>query len=342
LAADINKISAESATVSRATVTLTNEVRLETALTVPAGVTLDLTKETLQLSDSAVLIVNGTVNAKAEGVNVDSAAASPATINGSGTIRLASKGCLLGIWEGKKLILDGVTLVGLKDNSNSLVEVDIGGEFVLQSGTITGNSCISGDWAGGGGVGVSEGTFTMEGGAISDNSASGGNGSTGGGVAIWGGIFIMKGGSISGNSATGGTGEDAEGAGGGGVFVSGNSEGTTFTMEGGTISGNSVTGKWYGVGGGVWVERSATFTMEGGMISDNSVSATNTEDDAHAAFGDPLPAGVWGGAGSGVYVDDNGTAKWGTGGTYTKGGVSQTGGADIGSTDDTLIAAPAK
>jgi hypothetical protein len=37
-----------------------------------------------------------------------------------------------------------------------------------------------------------------------------------------------------------------------------------------------------------------------------------------------------------------GTAKWGTGGTYTKGGVSQTGGSDIGTTADTLIAVPGK
>jgi hypothetical protein len=38
------------------------------------------------------------------------------------------------------------------------------------------------------------------------------------------------------------------------------------------------------------------------------------------------------------------TAKWGMGGTYTKGGVSQTGGSDIlrsdRGTDDTLIAVP--
>jgi hypothetical protein len=33
--------------------------------------------------------------------------------------------------------------------------------------------------------------------------------------------------------------------------------------------------------------------------------------------------------------------KWGTGGTYTKGGVAQTGGSDIGRTNDTLIAIPA-
>jgi hypothetical protein len=32
------------------------------------------------------------------------------------------------------------------------------------------------------------------------------------------------------------------------------------------------------------------------------------------------------------------SAKWGTGGTYTNGGVGQTG--DSGGTDDTLIAAP--
>jgi hypothetical protein len=41
-------------------------------------------------------------------------------------------------------------------------------------------------------------------------------------------------------------------------------------------------------------------------------------------------------------VDRSSTAKWGMGGTYTKGGVSQTGGSNIASTDDTLIAIPAR
>jgi hypothetical protein len=141
LAVDLNAIKAESAVVEGATVRLTDEVRLTSSLTVPAGVTLDLTKEGLELGDNAVFTVNGTVRAKDEGVKIDSAAANPVVINGSGTIRLNSKGRLLGIWEGRKLTLDGVTLVGLKDNDNALVEVYEGGELILKSGNITGNTC---------------------------------------------------------------------------------------------------------------------------------------------------------------------------------------------------------
>jgi Flp pilus assembly protein TadG len=88
LAADLNAIEEGKATVSGDTVTLIGDVRIENAaLTVPLGVTLDLTKETLQLADNAAL----TVNARAEGVNIDSAAVNPAAINGSGTITLKSK-----------------------------------------------------------------------------------------------------------------------------------------------------------------------------------------------------------------------------------------------------------
>jgi hypothetical protein len=39
-------------------------------------------------------------------------------------------------------------------------------------------------------------------------------------------------------------------------------------------------------------------------------------------------------------VSLNRAAKWGAGGAYTKGGASRTGGSDIGSTNETLIAAP--
>jgi hypothetical protein len=45
LASDINVIEAGKAVVNGATVTLTGEVRVEKDLTVPEGVTLDLTKE---------------------------------------------------------------------------------------------------------------------------------------------------------------------------------------------------------------------------------------------------------------------------------------------------------
>lgn len=281
LAADLNALKEGSATVSGDMVTLTGGVRLEnTVLIVSSGVTLDLTKETLRLANNATLAVNGTVNAKAEGVTIDSMATNPAAINGSGTIYLKSNGSLLYIGSEKKLTLDGVTLVGMKDNNDVLVQV-IGGEFVLKSGKITGNTHIGDHFGEGGGVKVSRGgTFTMEGGEISGNVADGKTGGAGGGAQV---LF---------------------------------EPGTVFTMKGGTISGNSASR-----GGGVSVA-GGTFILEGGTISGNTAADPNSAELLSSAL--------------------RGSAKWGIGGTYTKGGVSQTGGSEITSTNDTLIAIPAK
>jgi hypothetical protein len=312
LAADINAIEAGKATVSGDAVTLTGGMRLEnTALTVPSGVTLDLTRETLQLGNGATLTVNGTVNAKAEGINIDSAAASPATINGSGTISLQSKGRLLNIEGNKKLILDGVTLVGLPDNSDTLVRTE-GGEFVLKSGTITGNTIVTTGGTPGGGVTINGdlGVFTMTGGEISGNNAQ-----EAGGVAISRGTFIMEDGIILGN--TGGY--------MGGVSIG---HGATFIMEGGAIFGNTAEDF-----GGVGIVN-GTFTLKGGRIQGS------TDSDSFAKNTGKYSAAL--------RVMNNSTAKWDMGGTYTKGGVSQTGGTDIvqldvkgfGGTDDTLIAVP--
>jgi hypothetical protein len=341
LAADLNAIKAGSATVEGATVRLSDEVYLTTGLTVPAEVTLDLTKEALKLGDNATFTVDGTVDAKAEGINVDSAAANPAVINGNGTIHLKSKGRLLGIWEGRKLTLDGVTMTGLADNNASLVEVGEGGELVIKGGAITGNANVDEENRGGGVlVGWKNATFTMLGGTISGNSVRTGNG---GGVYVngEGTIFTMSGGKISGNKSI----NDGEwGGSGGGVAVEGQA---TFTMTGGTISSNTATGAGGGVvvdhnsvftmrggtilgnttefGGGVFVHNGSTFTMEGGTIYGSSEGANANTAQAGAALR------VLGGS----------TVKWGTGGAYTKGGVSQTGGTDIGDSDDTLIAIPA-
>jgi hypothetical protein len=365
LASDINALEAGKATVSGDTVTLTGGVRLENiALTVPSGVTLDLTKETLQLGNGATLTVNGTVNVKAEGINIDSAAASPATINGSGTIYLKSKGRLLGIWEGRKLTLDGVTLVGLPDNDKPVVEMGDGGEFVLKSGAITGNTRTGSDIVSGGGVAVWQGTFTMEGGTISGNTAKGSRGANGGGVQIGeNSVFTMSGGTISGNVADGG-----EFANAGGVMASGNA---TFTMSGGTVSDNSAKR-----GGGVAVAGSA-FTMSGGTISDNTatedggggVSLFNADGKGGGTFimeGGVIAGNRAGNGGGGVDVkesaftlkggriqggtDSDGfsantggeswwaqalavwrsTAKWGTGGAYTMVGYIDSDGDTIG------------
>ena len=72
--------------------------------------------------------------------------------------------------------------------------------------------------------------------------------------------------------------------------------------------------------------------MEGGMVYGNAAS---------------LPAGTNASLANSandhvsLHIDSREfTAKWGTGGTYTKGGASQTAGSSIGITDDTLIATP--
>jgi hypothetical protein len=100
-------------------------------------------------------------------------------------------------------------------------------------------------------------------------------------------------------------------------------------MEGGVISGNIVTEQ----GGGVQIYQS-TFTLKGGTIYGNNAddNANETRDDR----GVPVT-----GSGAAFEISGGVPAKWGTGGTYTKGGVAQTGGSDIGTTDDTLIAIPA-
>jgi len=382
----------DTITLTGDTVKLTSDFRVEKAFVVPEGVTLDLTGGGgLWLTDGITLTVNGTVNAPSNKIGIDNQSGHSATINGSGTIYLKSKGSLLNIWgggKGQKITLDGVTLVGLKDNNSPLIEVNNGGEFVMKSGVITENIFNHGDWADGGGVKVIKATFTMNGGEISGNVAKGNRGGSGGGVNIgegsvftmtdgtisgntctgddwpggggvnvWKAIFTMSGGEISGNAVKGGRGSN-----GGGVSIS---EGSLFTMSGGTITSNSTNG----FGGGVNVGDGAIFTMQGGTISGNTGernggvwiqnrSAFIMEGGTIYGKVDSLPArtdaslansnngGDWG-VSLGMY--NNSTVKWGTGGTYTKGGVLQTGGSDIapsrlnngnGITDDTLIAIP--
>jgi hypothetical protein len=325
-------------------------VYLTTNLTVPTGVTLDLTADgaKFELHNGAVLTVDGTVNASGHGdqgkgwveggLRIGDGVTA---INGNGTIRLQSKGCLLNIGSDKSkrhLTLDGVTLVGLEDNDQALVQVGEGGELAMKSGAITGNERIGDS---GGGVNVWKSVFRMEGGEISGNTAQNGSGGEGGGVLVSGGsVFTMTGGAISGNTArlNGGGGVDIKGTftmkggeissntakevGGARVYMNG-----TFTMEGGTISANTARNE----GGGVSVNES-TFTMEGGTIY-GKAGILPVGTDAS------LANSARGGASLDVYES---TAKWGSGGIYTIGGVSQAGSSDIGISDETLIATPAK
>jgi hypothetical protein len=292
-----------------------------------------------------------------------------AVINGSGTIKLTSKGRLLNIGSDRakrQLTLDGVTLAGLPDNDHPLVGIHENGALILKSGAITGNTYNSNEWANGGGVEVHKGTFTMEGGAISGNSVNGKEGSEGGGVNIGeASVFTMSGGEISGNSAKSTAGRYTNGGGvkvdkgtftmsggaitdntataavtgmGGGVRI----DESVFTMSGGEISGNTAKGGTGAAGGGIYIGPKSTFIMEGGTVYG---SVGNLPDGADKSLANI----VLGRGGVTLHLFE-GTAKWGTGGAYTKGGIPQTGGSDIvqvdefiaGSTGDTLIAIPAK
>jgi hypothetical protein len=108
-------------------------------------------------------------------------------------------------------------------------------------------------------------------------------------------------------------------------------------MEGGAIFGNSTTSPIdRATSGGVDV-RYATFILKGGRIQgsvDSDGFAKNV-----GAYKNSVALSVY-----------DSTAKWGTGGTYTRGGIPQTGGSDIvpieadsgSGTNDTLIAVPAQ
>jgi hypothetical protein len=107
-------------------------------------------------------------------------------------------------------------------------------------------------------------------------------------------------------------------------------ENSKFILKSGVITGNTYNHNDGAGGGGVYVWR-GTFTMEGGTIYGN---VDNLPAGMDASLANSARQGV------SLHVED-GTAKWGTGGTYTKGGASQPDGSDIGTTDDTLIAIPA-
>jgi hypothetical protein len=126
------------------------------------------------------------------------------------------------IWgEGGIFTMNGGTISG--NTGGEAGGVSMYGTFIMNDGTISNNTANSY-----GGMLVL-GTFTMNGGIISGNTANG----TAGGVGV-NGTFDMKGGTISGNTA------QANGASGGGVYVSHSSDKSmigVFSKTGGTIIG---------------------------------------------------------------------------------------------------------
>ncbi|MCL2808471.1 MAG: hypothetical protein FWD24_00235 [Treponema sp.] len=172
---------------------------------------------------------------------------------------------------GSFYMTDGVTL---KDNKRltgegGAVVVTNEGHFLMDGGTIIGNSAVNG-----GGVKVDSGFFEMFGGTITGNTVS----YNGGGVSFYSGsnigYFNMLGGTITGNTAghDGGgisvvgfnlylnsgniTGNNA--ANGGGVSLLGG----FLIMDGGVISGNNATSN----GGGFYIDNSATLNIRNGIV----------------------------------------------------------------------------
>lgn len=162
---------------------------------------------------------------------------------------------------GKVLLIMGT--LKLIDNSTSssgkltggnrgCVEVQTGGSFLMDNGTISGNGGYSG-----GAVFLSGGTFTMNGGTISNNTFFGNSG-TAAGVYMSSTNndigFTMNGGSITDTFTT--TNQHTCGV---------NNTNGTFTMNGGTISGND-----YGV------YPPNKFIMTGGTIEENDIGVQST------------------------------------------------------------------
>ena len=178
------------------------------------------------------------------------------------------------------LNLNGHIISGNSENGNSVITIQEGRTLTLtdssetKTGKITGGQGTTGNYGKtyGGGV-YNKGTFVMQGGTISGNTANNG------GAVYNTGSFEMSGGEISNNSSnsntcggvfnagtfnmTGGKISNNTGDQGGGVRNAG-----TFTMTGGEITGNTSDSG----GGGVYVD-TGTFTMTGGEIKNNTASS---------------------------------------------------------------------
>jgi hypothetical protein len=144
---------------------------------------------------------------------------------------------------------------GGSDNNGGGVRVVYSGTFIMNGGTISGNTADAG-----GGVAMESGTtFTMNGGTISGNTSRLNN------INVSGGTFNMNGGTISDNTSTTGTSSGRSEGAGVGLF-----SGSSFAMSGGTISGNA--------GAGVYIQSDPNqsgrpvFTKTGGTIAGSRTS----------------------------------------------------------------------
>ena len=201
------------------------------------------------------------------------------TLSGAGTIkRNGFTGAMIEVKSGGKLVIDGVTLDGNKTSgvaTKSVIEINAGGEVLMNSGKICNNKASLG-----GGVN-NMGAFTMKNGSICDNEATHGGGVQNGpeGSVDLNATFKFEGGTICDNKTVGGNGT------GGGIRNRG-----TLTMQDGCLIKDN-----YAENGGAGVfNYNGVFTMTGGTITGNvgekrggGVAHRNGSSGAFNISGDP-------------------------------------------------------
>ena len=156
---------------------------------------------------------------------------------------------------------------GMPDRGGNVIKIDWNGSLTIKDSSPDKSGIITGGltYSSGGGVYVGQGaTFIMDGGSIYGNSTM--DNCQGGGVYVGqGATFIMNDGSIINNSTYAAEESEQKGP-GGGVYVG---QDAAFIMNGGFITENWSQGSNTCQGGGVYVGQGAAFTMNGGTINDN-------------------------------------------------------------------------
>ena len=219
------------------------------------------------------------------------------TISGNHTITRdgSFNGTMISVSSTGSLTIDGPVIDGENKGSGSFVPLIIansGSEVILVSGSIQNNGST--------GIYLNGATFVMNGGSVSGNSAIGGSpdGLDGGGIRSYYSTVEINDGSISGNTA------DRSGA--AICAIGGNVEINGGTISGNVAVPYSVDDNTtYGAGGIVYVE-CGSLSISGGEIVDNTVYETNTTgNSAIILFGDNSTSGkVSGGTVSGNKFPD--------------------------------------
>jgi hypothetical protein len=197
-------------------------------------------------------------------------------------LELDDQGTLLTVGDGVTLTLRNITLRGINDNTDHLIEIQSRGRLILGEGVTLTDNKTSGD---AGGICVRGGELVMNDGVVIKKMEAFvtalSSGTKGGGVLISNkGRFVMHGGIIGGENASDGNVYSGTsyygGQGSGGVSVLDGS----FDMYNGIIQSNTASTSY----GGVGVFQGGTFTMYRGTIKNNTAKGSGVGISSGGAF----------------------------------------------------------